>query len=52
VPFFLFEGKYAVSGAQPTESFGQALRQVWDLTHPGVGELGSADGPVCGPDGC
>jgi predicted DsbA family dithiol-disulfide isomerase len=28
VPFFLFEGAWAVSGAQPTEIFGEALREV------------------------
>lgn len=28
VPFFLFEGAWAVSGAQPTEVFGDALREV------------------------
>lgn len=28
VPFFLFEGRWAVSGAQPTEVFGEALREV------------------------
>lgn len=33
VPFFLFEGKYGVSGAQSAATFGQALGQVWQLTH-------------------
>ncbi|MFF2495885.1 DsbA family protein [Agromyces sp. NPDC058064] len=28
VPFFVFEGKYGVSGAQPAEVFGQVLTQV------------------------
>jgi predicted DsbA family dithiol-disulfide isomerase len=28
VPFFLFEGAWAVSGAQPVEVFGEALREV------------------------
>jgi predicted DsbA family dithiol-disulfide isomerase len=28
VPFFLFEGAWSVSGAQPTEVFGEALREV------------------------
>ena len=28
VPFFLFEGAWAVSGAQPTDVFGAALREV------------------------
>jgi len=30
VPFCVLGGKYGVSGAQPTETFAQALRQAWD----------------------
>src|SRR5699024_5953399 len=30
VPFFIFNRKYAVSGAQPEEAFKQALEQVWE----------------------
>jgi len=30
VPFFLFEERYAVSGAQPTEVFIQALERTWE----------------------
>ncbi|MEU6642618.1 DsbA family oxidoreductase [Saccharomonospora sp. NPDC046836] len=29
VPFFVFDGKYAVSGAQPVEAFLQALQVAW-----------------------
>lgn len=29
VPFFVIDGKYAISGAQPTETFRQALDTVW-----------------------
>ncbi|MDP9822135.1 DsbA family oxidoreductase [Nocardioides massiliensis] len=29
VPFFVFDGKYAVSGAQPVEAFTQALTTAW-----------------------
>ncbi len=29
VPFFLIDGRYVVSGAQPAEVFGQALEQAW-----------------------
>jgi predicted DsbA family dithiol-disulfide isomerase len=32
VPFFVFAGKYAVSGAQPVEAFVQALTKSWDET--------------------
>jgi predicted DsbA family dithiol-disulfide isomerase len=30
VPFFVIDGKYGVSGAQPPEAFAQIVRQVWD----------------------
>lgn len=29
VPYFVFDGKFAVSGAQPTETFLNALRKAW-----------------------
>ena len=29
VPFFVIDGKYGVSGAQPPEAFAQVVRQVW-----------------------
>ncbi|MEV8266438.1 DsbA family oxidoreductase [Microbacterium sp. NPDC076911] len=29
VPFFVIEGKYGVSGAQPSDAFAQIVRQVW-----------------------
>jgi len=32
VPFFVFAGKYAVSGAQPVEAFVQALETSWNET--------------------
>lgn len=51
-PFFLIDGTYGLSGAHPAETFGQALAEVWSLTHPVV-DLGLAPtGPVCGPQGC
>lgn len=34
VPFFVFEQKYAVSGAQPTELFLSALQRAWEEFHP------------------
>ena len=52
VPFFVFEEAYAVSGAQPTETFAQVLDQVWQATRPALVPLGGADGDVCGPEGC
>jgi predicted DsbA family dithiol-disulfide isomerase len=53
VPFFVLEGQYAVSGAQPTEVFAQVLEQVWETTRPApVQVVAGATGDVCGPEGC
>jgi predicted DsbA family dithiol-disulfide isomerase len=53
VPFFVLEGQYAVSGAQPTEVFAQVLEQVWEATRPApVAVVAGATGDVCGPEGC
>jgi predicted DsbA family dithiol-disulfide isomerase len=41
VPFFLFDKKYAVSGAQPVEVFVTALKSAWSDSHPVV-ELAGA----------
>jgi predicted DsbA family dithiol-disulfide isomerase len=30
VPFFVIDRRYAISGAQPAETIGQALRQAWE----------------------
>ncbi|MBM7810289.1 DsbA family oxidoreductase [Saccharothrix algeriensis] len=30
VPFFVVDGRYGVSGAQPVETFARALRAAWD----------------------
>jgi predicted DsbA family dithiol-disulfide isomerase len=50
VPFFVFAGKLAVSGAQPAELLLRALTQSWKEldAKPEV----FAEGAVCGPDGC
>lgn len=34
VPFFVLQNKYGVSGAQPSELFGQALNKVWAEISP------------------
>ena len=56
VPFFVFEDKYAVSGAQPAELFSEVLDKVWaekQVAQPQlVSSAGNADGIACGPDGC
>jgi protein disulfide-isomerase len=53
VPFFVFDRKYAVSGAQPPEYFLQALNQSygeWKKANPDT-KLAPAEGAVCNPDG-
>lgn len=42
VPFFVIDGKYGVSGAQPAEAFAQIVRQVWG-EHRGVTAEESVD---------
>lgn len=39
VPFFLINGKYAISGAHPTAAFAAALEQVWAEENRGSGAL-------------
>ncbi|OYO03727.1 DsbA family oxidoreductase [Enemella evansiae] len=52
VPFFLFDGRFAVSGAQPQEVFEAALQKAWDAHRPDqLIDIGGS-GEACGPDGC
>lgn len=53
VPFFVIDRKYAVSGAQPSEVFLQALqtaRTEWEKVHPPVAVL-EGEGGACAIDG-
>ena len=34
VPFFVIDGRYGISGAQPTSMFSGALAQAWSESHP------------------
>ncbi len=47
VPFFVLDNKYAVSGAQPSETFLGALKQAWSESD----KTETIDGAVCTPDG-
>lgn len=49
VPFFVFDRKYGVSGAQPVEVFTQALDQSWATRHE---EPEPAMATGCGDGGC
>lgn len=53
VPFFIFDRKYAVSGAQETQTFSQVLEksfEEWRKTHPEI-TIEIIEGQVCTPDG-
>ncbi|QFG69632.1 DsbA family oxidoreductase [Ornithinimicrobium pratense] len=53
VPFFVVDGRYGISGAQPIEVFAGALQQAWAESHPQLTTIaGGADAEACGPDGC
>ncbi|MDR3680397.1 MAG: DsbA family oxidoreductase [Flavipsychrobacter sp.] len=52
VPFFVFVHKYAISGAQDSSTFLQALNQVWEETGHDALPLAENDGASCTPDGC
>ena len=51
VPFFVFDGRYAVGGAQPPDVLLEVLQRCWQERTPGVEVLTVAD-EACGPDGC
>jgi predicted DsbA family dithiol-disulfide isomerase len=50
VPFFVVDGRYGLSGAQPVETFAQVVRQAWGEREPELQMVGGED--VCAPDGC
>ena len=49
VPFYVFNNKYAVSGAQPSEVFEEVLNKVWQEDKPPI--TTSESGATCTPDG-
>ncbi len=55
VPFFLFNRKYAISGAQPVDTFIAALKQSfeeWRMEQPTIVDLNASAGGVCNDDNC
>ncbi len=58
VPFFVIDRKFGLSGAQPAETFSNALEQAWQESRPltmvsAAGAGGDAEtAAACGPDGC
>ncbi|UYZ62701.1 DsbA family oxidoreductase [Hymenobacter weizhouensis] len=51
VPFFVFEDKYAVSGAQPAELFEEVLQKVWAEAQPAPIPVAGSGGAACDIDG-
>lgn len=50
VPFFLFDGRFSISGAQAQEVFAEALEKAFGLETKPV-SLGSSE-MTCGLNGC
>ena len=54
VPFFVFDNKYAVSGAQPTDVFLKTLEKAWEEGNfnASLQMQNPSDANTCGIDGC
>lgn len=54
VPFFVFDNKYAVSGAQHVETFVKTLEKVWEEGDfaPKLTLINTQEGDSCGIEGC
>lgn len=50
VPFFVFDRRLAVAGAQPPEVLLQVLERAWSEREPAPHVV--SEGEVCGPEGC
>ncbi|WP_026691732.1 DsbA family oxidoreductase [Alteribacter aurantiacus] len=50
VPFFVFNGKYAVSGAQPEDAFLDVLEKVWEEEKPV--QMMNSQGENCNDGSC
>lgn len=54
VPYFVFNDRYAVSGAQPSATFAGALQaawQEWEQQNPPLTQLSADNGNACDVDG-
>jgi predicted DsbA family dithiol-disulfide isomerase len=52
VPFFVVDGRYGVSGAQPAEALGQVLAQAWAERAPLQMVAAGGSAPGCDGDTC
>ena len=51
VPFFVVDGRYGVSGAQPSELIAEVLHKAWQESAP-LAVVGSGTGAGCEGDSC
>lgn len=52
VPFFVFDMKYAISGAQPVELFTETLDKVWNEAHPAIVNVAGDADTTCADGSC
>ncbi len=52
VPFFVVDGRYGVSGAQPAQALGQVLAQAWAERSPLQMVAAEGGAPGCDGDAC
>lgn len=52
VPFFVIDGKYGVSGAQPAELLLEAISRAWDERSPKPLQMAGAPGASCDDGSC
>jgi predicted DsbA family dithiol-disulfide isomerase len=52
VPFFVVDGRYGVSGAQPPEQIARVLAKAWQEKHPVTVLAGGGEGDACEGGSC
>jgi predicted DsbA family dithiol-disulfide isomerase len=52
VPFFVIDGRYGISGAQPADAVLQALDKAWSERPPLTLVAAEGSGPACDGDSC
>ncbi len=52
VPFFVVDGAYGVSGAQPPEVLATVMQRAWTASHTPAAGAGAPDAPGCEGDAC
>jgi predicted DsbA family dithiol-disulfide isomerase len=52
VPFFVFDGRYGVSGAQSSDVLLDVLERAWSEQPPAIVRVGDGEAPGCEGDAC